>query len=385
MMKSVRSSLTLVLGTVLIPLATASSVVAQEWEGAHCPGKLEALNRSYVQQLREIERHWIADLADLADSSSGSGADAAYRQLFNLAIEHELCQDAEAAARRYLSSIPFGPARLAAQSCSSSISSGPDLRPLAATVEVFAQAEKGEYAQSLAHLEPFFKTPDCGALAVGEAYLQRLIRSGRYDVGHKLCELACNDDAPPALKSHFEARMARLDLLEKSAPAFSGTDVDGQQVSLVDLKGKVVLVEFREPWCTRCVASLTALNGLAQRYHRQGLVILGVNVDNRYPEVSDANTATALPAAGRSHLRRGVQWINLLDRQATRNVTAAYGVEENPANFLIGRDGSIVDVEQSGDALERAIVRALGCPTGGHSRGSISRFNEASKILSSDR
>ena len=44
-MHSVRSSLTLVLGTVLIPLATASPVVAQEWEGGHCPGKLEALNR----------------------------------------------------------------------------------------------------------------------------------------------------------------------------------------------------------------------------------------------------------------------------------------------------------------------------------------------------
>ena len=51
-MHSVRSSLTLVLGTVLIPLATAPPVVAQEREGGHCPGKLEALNRSYVQQLR---------------------------------------------------------------------------------------------------------------------------------------------------------------------------------------------------------------------------------------------------------------------------------------------------------------------------------------------
>ena len=218
---------------------------------------------------------------------------------------------------------------------------------------------------------------------MGEAYLQRLIRSGRYDVGHKLCELACKDDAPPAIKSHFEARMARLDLLEKPAPAISGTDVDGQQVSLADLKGKVVLVEFREPWCSRCVATLTALNSLAQRYHRHGLVILGVNVDNRYPEVSDAKTA--LPAAGRFHFRPGVHWINLLDCQATRKVTTAYGVEENPAKFLIGRDGSIVAVELSGDALEPAIVRALGRPTGGHSRGSTSRFNEASEFLSSDR
>lgn len=248
--------------------------------------------------------------------------------------------------------------------------------PLAATVEVFAQAEKGEYAQSLAHLEPLFKTPDGGAqtaaesnpasaLAVGEAYLQRLIRSGRYDVGHKLCELACKDDAPPAIKSHFEARMARLDLLEKPAPAISGTDVDGQQVSLADLKGKVVLVEFREPWCSRCVATLTALNSLAQRYDRHGLVILGVNVDNKYPEVSDAKTA--LPAAGRFHLRPGVHWINLLDCQATRKVTTAYGVEENPAKFLIGRDGRVFAVEQSGDALERAIVRALGGLSGCHS------------------
>lgn len=215
------------MGTVLFPLATASPVVAQESDGGHCPGKLEALNRSYVQQLREIERHWIADLADLTDGSSGCGADAAYRQLFNLAIEHDLCQEAKAAA------------------------------------------------------------------------------------------------------------------------------------------------------------SFTASNGLAQRCQRQGLVILGVNVDHGYPDVSEAKTA--LPAAGRFYFRPGVHWINLLDCQAARKVTTAYGVEEHPAKFLIGRDGSVVAVEQSGDALERAIVRALGDPTGDHSRGSISRFNEASEFCSSDR
>jgi peroxiredoxin len=393
-MHSVRFSLTLALGTVLFPLATASPVVAQESDGGHCPGKLEALNRSYVQQLREIERHWIADLADLTDGSSGCGADAAYRQLFNLAIEHDLCQEAEAAARSYLSSSPSGSARRAAQNCPSSIPTEQDLRALAATVEVFAQAEKGEYSQSLARLEPLFKTPDGGAqaaaesnaasaLTVGEAYLQRLIRSGRYDVGHKLCELACKGDAPPALKSHFEARMARIDLLDKPAPAISGTDVDGQQVTLADLTGKVVLVEFRQPWCSRCLASFTASNGLAQRYQRQGLVFLGVNVDHGYPDVSEAKTA--LPAAGRFYFSPGVHWINLLDCQTTRKVTTAYDVEEHPAKFLIGRDGSVVAVEQSGDALERAIVRALGDPTGGHSRGSISRFNEASEFCSSDR
>jgi peroxiredoxin len=377
MMHPLRFSLTLVLGTVLFSFATASPVVAQEQEAGHCPGKLEALNASYVQQLRDIELRWMADLADLTDGSSGPGADAVYRQLFKLAISNDLCQEAQLAARKCLSSIRSEEAQLAAQSCTSSIPSGQDLRALAALVQVFARAEKGEYEQSLADFESLFKTRGCTtllvaetnaatALAVGEAYLQRLIRSGRYDVGHKLCELACKNEAPPALKNHFGAWITRLDLLGKPAPPISGTDVDGRQVCLADLKGKVVLVDFRQPWCSRCAASIAASNPLAQKYHRQGFVILGVNVDPGCRDFRDAKSA--LEADGRFQPSEDVKWINLLDRQTTEIVTTAYGVKETPANFLIDRDGRIVAVEQSSDALDRAILRALGSLTGGHYR-----------------
>ncbi len=353
-MHATRFNLTLILGTMLISLQTAPPVGAQDRDAGHCPGKLEALNVSYCQELREIERRWIADLADLADKSSGPDANDAYRQLFNLAIARDLCTDAQPAARNCLESIP----------------EAQDLRALAASVQVFARAEKGEYEQSLADFEGLFKRSGCGAfaaaksdavtaLAVGEAYLQRLNRKGRYDVARRLCELACKDDMPTALKHHFEARMARLDLLGKPAPVISGTDVDGHQVSLADLKGKVVLVDFWESWCSQCVASINALDALAQKYHRRGFVIVGVNLDAKHPDVKDGTTA--LPTARQVLVRHGVTWINLLDCQRTDNITTAYGVEEIPASFLIGRDGTIVAVEQSGDSLERAVVRALGC------------------------
>jgi peroxiredoxin len=153
--------------------------------------------------------------------------------------------------------------------------------------------------------------------------------------------------------------MARLDLLDKPAPVISGTDVGGRQVSLADLKGKVVLVDFRQSRCSHCVASITALNALAQKYHRQGFVILGVNLDARHPDVKDGTTAPS--TACQFPVIHGVTWIYLLDGQRTDNVLTAYAVEEIPANFLIGRDGRIVAVEQSGDALERAVVRAVGC------------------------
>ena len=106
-----------------------------------------------------------------------------------------------------------------------------------------------------------------------------------------------------------------------------------------------------------------ALNALAQKYHRQGFVILGVNLHAKHPD--DKDSTTALPTARQLLAKDGVTLVNLLDCQRTVSVTTAYGVEDIPANFLIGRDGRVVAVEQRGDALERAIVRALGGLSGG--------------------
>ena len=91
---------------------------------------------------------------------------------------------------------------------------------------------------------------------VGEAYFQCLDRSSRYDVARKLCELACKDDTPAALKHHFRARMDRLDLLEGHVPAFSGNDVDGRHLFPADLKRKIALVQFWESTCSDCVAAI---------------------------------------------------------------------------------------------------------------------------------
>jgi thiol-disulfide isomerase/thioredoxin len=376
MMHSIRISPALVLGTALFGLPTPGTVVAQERETGHCPGKLEALNASYVHQMRAIERRWIAELAELADKSSGPEANDAYRQLFNLAIARDLCLDAQPAAQSCLGSIPFIEAEGAARTCSASIPSGQDLRTLATSVQVFAWAEKGDYEQSLADLKALFKRPGCGrqpatkssaatAFAVGEAYFQRLIRSGRYDVARKLCELACKDDIPATLRNHFEARRARLELFERPAPVISVNDVESCHDSLNDLKRKLVLVDFWESRCAHCVAAITALNALAQKYEGQGSATPGVSLDSRHPDVKDGTTA--LPKAHELPVRDGVNWMYLLDGQRAVNVRTAHGVEAIPANFPLSRAGRIFAMEH-GDALEREVVRALGGLSGGLSR-----------------
>ena len=102
---------------------------------------------------------------------------------------------------------------------------------------------------------------------------------------------------------------------------------------------------------------------LTQKYHDQGVVILGVNVDAMHEDVQEAKKA--LPLVRRFLVRHRVTWTNLLNGQGTGDFAAAYRVEQIPANFLVGRDGRIVAVEQSGEMLEQAVVRALGGPTDG--------------------
>lgn len=344
------------LGFVAMILAAGVPAAAQERPAGAPTGRfaaIEELDASYRKQLHDLESRRIADLAALAAKSDGPEADEAYRRLFGLAIERDLCAEAQPAAAR----------------CRATSSAGRDVRALAAMVQLLARADRGEHDRApddwAAFLRQSARGPDAAedaelALAVGEALLQRLIREGRYDAARKLCRLALADDAPAAVRDHFKGRSARLERLGQPAPPIDGKDVDGRPVSTASMKGQVVLVDFWATWCPPCVAAIPALDELERKYRDRGLVILGVNVDAMHEDAQDEKRV--LNAVRRFLVRHRVTWTNLLNGRDAADFAAAFGVEEIPANFLVGRDGKVVAVEQSGAALERAIVEALGPP-----------------------
>jgi thiol-disulfide isomerase/thioredoxin len=361
-MPSIRLSLILAIVAITLHLGATIPAAAQEPSADGSSGRfaaLEELDAKYRRQLHDLECRRIADLAALAEKAPGPEADAAYRQLFGLAVARDLCREAQPAAAR----------------CLASRSAGRDVRALAALVQVLARTDKGEHDRALddwkALLQQSAHGPDAAldvdlTLAVGEALLQRLIREGRYDDARKLCSLACAKDAPPAIRDHFEDRSARLARLGKPAPSIDATDIDGKPVSLADLKGRVVLLEFWATWCPPSVAAMPALNELARKYQDRGFVILGINVDAMHEDVKEEKQAVSV--VRRFLVRHGVAWTNILNGRGVADLAAAYGVEEIPANFLLDRGGNVIAVEQSGDALERAIVDALGRPAAAPAR-----------------
>lgn len=139
------------------------------------------------------------------------------------------------------------------------------------------------------------------------------------------------------------------------APAFSLPDLDGRTVSLSDLSGKRIVLEWFNPGCPFVNLSHTkgSLKGLAEKYAKQGVVWLAVNSGGagRQGYGADANRA------GRDKL--GFDHPILLDESG--RVGRAYGATNTPHMFVIDEQGILVyagAIDNSPDAEGES-------PTGG--------------------
>ncbi len=115
------------------------------------------------------------------------------------------------------------------------------------------------------------------------------------------------------------------------APVFSLAQRDGQMLSLADLRGKVVLVDFwaKLVWSVSCVFPLD--EGVLQKYHDKGVEILGVGVDKDVRAWEKALDAEKLP------------WLHVRDAKVPGGkhmVSDLYDVTGIPHFVLIDREGS---------------------------------------------
>lgn len=141
----------------------------------------------------------------------------------------------------------------------------------------------------------------------------------------------------------------------RPAPTFSLKDLKGNTVSLADLRGKVVLVDFWATFCVPCVAAMPDLQKLHNRYADQGFTVVGIATDAKPEGIQQIPGVVA---------KKKVTYPILYANPAAWR---DYEVTELPALFLIDRSGQIVKrfggkVEHK--AVEEA-VKALVAQPGG--------------------
>lgn len=116
------------------------------------------------------------------------------------------------------------------------------------------------------------------------------------------------------------------------APPFTLSTFDGQQVSLADYKGQVVLLNLWATWCPPCVRETPRLVRLHETYKAQGFAVLGINTTYQ-------DARGDVEQFVRDH---AVSYPILLDTEDAFG--SAYRARVLPTSYLIDRSGSIVQV-----------------------------------------
>ena len=121
-------------------------------------------------------------------------------------------------------------------------------------------------------------------------------------------------------------------MIEKNAPTFALTNLEGETVSLESLKGKVVIVDFWATWCGPCVASFPGMQKAVNKFADDDEVAFvfvdtwegGKDKEKKVKDFLDS---------------KGYVFNVLMDNE--NSMVADYEVDGIPAKFILDQNGKI--------------------------------------------
>jgi thiol-disulfide isomerase/thioredoxin len=129
---------------------------------------------------------------------------------------------------------------------------------------------------------------------------------------------------------------------------FKQPNASGEMVSLTDIKGKYVLIDFWASWCGPCRIANPELLRIFNDFKGKGFNILGVSLDD--------NKRDWLEAIQKDKLI----WENVADMKGDKNRAALmYGITSIPDNFLLDTKGVIIAKNLSNKELRQQLLVLL--------------------------
>jgi peroxiredoxin len=197
------------------------------------------------------------------------------------------------------------------------------------------------------HLADFPQDPDAAALSLQHLRLVEALAPARLaTVATRLSQSSDAEvanaaaDKLTALRVRRELQTQPLELKFKA--------LDGREVDLAQMRGKVVLVDFRALESEADAPRLADLIAAYRKFHAHGLEIVGISVDSDRGELLRA-------------LRQSkVAWPLAFDAQGWEGaLVKRFGIEQVPTLWLVDKQGRVVDFDVTED-LEGKLARLLG-------------------------
>lgn len=125
------------------------------------------------------------------------------------------------------------------------------------------------------------------------------------------------------------------------------TAVDGREVDLSKMRGKVVLIDFWATWCGPCVAELPNVKKAYKDLNPKGFEIIGISLD------SDKAKLEAFVK------KEDMAWPQYFDGKGWKNdISSMHGINSIPAMWLVNKEGMVVDTNARA-GLEEKVEKLL--------------------------
>ncbi|MEL6864507.1 MAG: TlpA disulfide reductase family protein [Bacteroidota bacterium] len=167
--------------------------------------------------------------------------------------------------------------------------------------------------------------------------------------GKRFVERYRSDNDPAIVALEKKVEQASQFAIGAVAPDFTLNTPQGEAMSLSDLRGKVVLVDFWASWCGPCRKENPNVKRLYDRYKDKGFDIIGVSLDRKKDSWLKAIEKDALP------------WHHVSDLKGWSNrVAKQYSVSSIPQTVLLDPEGKIIAHNLRGEVLAMRLKQIFG-------------------------
>jgi peroxiredoxin len=234
--------------------------------------------------------------------------------------------------------------------------------------EPFNEAVLASYRGTDIDLKSFnFEPVLQGAEEIGRTFPDSENEELRNCVGSALSRLASRDPAagqrwatrletsPNAMIRSLATGSLAVNRAQAKPVEMSFTAIDGREVNLARLRGKVVLLEFRGvTWCGACREEEPFLRDIYAKYRDKGLEIVCVTFENK--ESSRQFVLKYLAD-------RKLVWPHYFDGKGSKNpFIQQFGITGVPRIYVLDQSGKIVGTDVRGRQIEPAVRALLGLP-----------------------